>query len=324
MMKSCIVTGGAGFIGSHLCEKLLLKGYRVVCVDDLSSGRIQNISSYKDNPGFHFIRLDITGIFTEELNEEIKGANYVFHLASPASPNKKSPISYYSRPIETLLVNSYGTYQLLEKLKINKASFLFASTSEIYGDPQEHPQKESYWGNVNCVGARSCYDEAKRFGEAITYTYFKKFNIDARIIRIFNTYGPRMQKDDGRAVVEFITKALKGEPLPIFGDGTQTRSLCYISDMVEGIYKAMFTPKTSGEVINLGNPYELTIIDLAQLIKKLTNSAANLTHESLPSDDPKRRKPDITKAKQLLNWTPLISLDQGLKETISFFKGYVS
>lgn len=323
MNKNCLVTGGAGFIGSHLCELLLVKGYKVVCVDDLSSGRLQNISSFRDHPSFVFINFDITKPYSDKLRQELDKSAYIFHLASPASPNKNSLISYYSRPIETLLVNSYGTYKLLESTRRSGAKFLFASTSEIYGDPEIHPQSEKYWGNVNPVGERSCYDEAKRFGEAITFTYHRKYQVNIRIIRIFNTYGPRMHKEDGRAVVEFINQSLEGKPITIFGDGSQTRSFCYVDDLVEGIYKAMFTSNTSGSIINLGNPQELTVLEIAKIIKKLTGSKSTFLYGSLPfTDDPKRRKPDITKAKKLLNWIPKISLNTGLTNTINFFKNY--
>lgn len=320
MKEICIVTGGAGFIGSHLCEVLLNKEFQVVCVDNLVSGRIQNISSFKNSPNFVFFNIDLIKPFPKELTDLLKKASYIFHLASPASPNKKSPISYYALPVETLLVNSYGTYKLLESILNSKAKFLFASTSEVYGDPKEHPQNEKYWGSVNPVGERSCYDEAKRFGEAITFTYLRKYASNVRIVRIFNTYGPRMHKDDGRAVVEFINLAIKNNPLPIFGDGKQTRSFCYISDLVEGIYKAMFYNNTKGEVINLGNPNEITILELAQNIKKIIGSKSQLSYEELPSDDPKRRKPDISKANELLKWFPQISLNKGLIKTIDYFK----
>lgn len=320
MKEICIVTGGAGFIGSHLCEVLLNKEFQVVCVDNLISGRIQNISSFKNSPNFVFFNIDLVKPFPKEFTDLLKKASYIFHLASPASPNKKSPISYYALPVETLLVNSYGTYKLLESIRSSKAKFLFASTSEVYGDPKEHPQNEKYWGNVNPVGERSCYDEAKRFGEAISFTYLRKHASDVRIVRIFNTYGPRMHKDDGRAVVEFINLAIKNNRLPIFGDGKQTRSFCYVSDLVEGIYRAMFFNNTKGEVINLGNPNEITIMELAQNIKKIIGSKSQLSYEELPSDDPKRRKPDISKANELLKWFPQISLSVGLVKTIDYFK----
>lgn len=322
MKDTCVVTGGSGFIGSHLCGLLLNRGFRVVCIDNLLSGRRENVLEFNKNSDFTFILFDLTKPLSDAVVKELNQAKYVFHLASPASPNAKSKISYYQNPIETLLVNSYGTYQLLNSVLTSKAHFLFASTSEIYGDPLIHPQKESYFGNVNPVGERSCYDEAKRFGEAITATYVKNKEVNGRIIRIFNTYGPNMHKDDGRAVVEFISKALKGEALPIFGKGDQTRSFCYVSDMVEGIYKAMFNDSTLGEVINLGNPQEITVLEIADKIIALTGSKSRLKFESLPHDDPKRRKPDITKAISLLKWNPTVSLEEGLSQTVNYFKNY--
>lgn len=322
MNKTCLITGGAGFIGSHLCEKLIFSGYKVICVDNLLSGRIENIASFKNSPGFQFFNEDVNMQFSKQLDNLFASVDFIFHLASPASPNQKSQISYYAHPIETLLVNSLGTYKLLEYCLKTKAKFLFASTSEIYGDPLIHPQNESYFGNVNPIGVRSCYDEAKRFGEAITFAYHCKHQVNVRITRIFNTYGPRMHKDDGRAIVEFINRALKGEPMPIFGDGRQTRSFCYISDLVDGLFKSMFESKTNGEVINLGNPKEITIFEIAQIIKELTSSSSQFISQPLPSDDPKRRCPDISKAKKLLDWTPKVNLKEGLKKTIEFFKHY--
>ncbi len=244
----------------------------------------------------------------------------MFHLASPASPNKKSEKSYIRFPLETLLANSQGTHKLLEFAKKHSASFLFTSTSEIYGDPLVSPQREDYFGNVNPVGVRSVYDEAKRFGESITMAYVRKFDLDARIIRVFNTYGPFMQKDDGRVVSNFITQAIENKPITIFGDGTQTRSFCYVDDMVDGIKKAMFSENTKGEVINLGNPEERTISELATIIKKQTESGSEITHEELPEDDPKQRKPDIEKAKRLLKWNPEVDITEGLQKTIDYFK----
>lgn len=319
MKKICIVTGGAGFIGSHLCEKLLNTENKVVCIDNLLTGREENLKEFKNHPDFQFIKFDLNDKFNSDILAIVSSADYVFHLASPASPNKLSNISYIKLPIETLLVNSWGTYQILANISTTKAKFLFASTSEIYGDPIQHPQTENYWGNVNPIGERSCYDEAKRFGEAITSTYIRKYNLDGRIIRIFNTFGPKM-RDDGRAVIEFINAVVENKPIYIFGKGTQTRSFCYISDLIEGICKAMFVEGTKGEVINLGNPNEVTIIDLAKKIIQMTNSSSKLEFRSLPSDDPKRRCPDITKAKNLLEWEPAISLDSGLEKTVNYIK----
>lgn len=322
MKKQCIVTGGAGFIGSHLCELLLNRGFVVIAVDNLSTGRIENIDSIKNNPNFSFVKLDVVKPYSLEFTNILKESTYIFHLASPASPNPKSDISYLNLPLETLKVNSIGTQMLLDQAKKNNSQFLYASTSEVYGDPLIHPQPESYWGNVNPFGSRSCYDEAKRFGEAVCYTYINKYNVNARVVRIFNTYGPRMHKDDGRAVVEFITSALKDKPIPIFGTGKQTRSFCFVSDLVEGIYRAMFLDDTCSEVYNLGNPGEISMLDLAKTIIKLTNSKSSFSHETLPGDDPKRRQPEITKAKIQLKWEPKVSLTYGLIKTIDYFRNY--
>lgn len=317
-MQTVLVAGGAGFIGSHLCEKLLEKQYKVICMDNLLTGNASNIETLKKHPHFTFIHQDITTLDIQ--NSALAAVAYIFHLASPASPNVKSERSYMSYPIETLLVNSQGTHILLELAKKNKARFLFASTSEVYGDPSQHPQTEDYFGNVNPNGPRSVYDESKRFGEAITMAYVRKFDLDARIVRIFNTYGPLMQEDDGRVVSNFINQALKGEPITIYGSGKQTRSFCYVSDMVEGLYKLMFVDGLQGEVINIGNPVEKTIEEFAILIKALVGSSSEIVYEGLPTDDPKQRRPDITKAKHALNWEPMVDLEEGLKKTIAYFK----
>ncbi len=307
--KSCIVTGGAGFIGSHLCEALVSLGHNVICVDNLLTGAHSNIEGLLHQPNFKFIQYDVT----REL--PILGhVDYLFHLASPASV-----IDYQNLPEETALVNSFGTYLLLKYVKANKAKFLFASTSEIYGDPKEHPQKETYWGNVNPNGVRACYDEAKRYGEMMTMLYVRKYGVDARIVRIFNTYGPRMRKNDGRVISNFVNQALKGEAITVYGDGTQTRSFCYVDDLVGGMIQAMFKGK-SGEVFNLGNPEEYRMIDLAQKIKKMTESRSPIVHKDLPLDDPTRRCPDITKAKKMLGWTPTVSVEEGLKRTIAYYQ----
>jgi len=310
----CLITGGAGFIGSHLCEKLLKLGHEVICVDNLITGNEKNIQNLASDPKFQFIKHDVTKPLTEKIYTQA-----IFHLASPASPNKDNPKSYINFPIETLLANSLGTYQLLELAKKNNAKFLYASSSEVYGDPQEHPQRESYRGNVSSIGLRSCYDEGKRFGEAITIAYFRKFQLDTRIVRIFNTYGPKMA-DDGRVVVTFILQALKNKPLTVFGDGSQTRSPCYVSDLVEGLIRAMESPKASGEVFNLGNPEEYAILELANIIKNLTGSKSEIAYHSLPEDDPTRRCPDIEKAKEALDWEPKVPLEEGLRKTIEYFK----
>ena len=318
-MQTILVAGGAGFIGSNLCERLLGKNYRVVCIDNLITGRWENIDDFTKNKNFSFLNLDLTSSSFQ--NTKLPKINYIFHLASPASPNKKSPRSYINFPIETLLVNSLGTYNLLETAKKFNARFLYASSSEIYGDPQVSPQKEDYFGNVNPVGIRSVYDEGKRFGEAITMAYFRKFNTDTRIIRIFNTYGHRMRADDGRVVSNFINQAISNKPLTVYGDGSQTRSICYIDDLVEGLIKTIVSDKTKGEVLNLGSPNEKTILDLANTIKKMTNSSSKIIFEPLPEDDPKVRRPDIDKAKKLIGWTPKVSIDRGLTKTIQYFRG---
>ena len=316
-MQAVLVAGGAGFIGSHLCKSLLDDNYKVVCVDNLITGEKSNLNDFEKNENFTSISHDLI-LPLKDL--PVKEIDFIFHFASPASPNKKSPRSYINHPIETLLVNSQGTHNLLELARKFSAKFLCASSSEVYGDPMVSPQSESYFGNVNPNGIRSVYDEGKRFGEAITMVYVRKHNIDARIIRIFNTYGPRMRADDGRVVSNFINQAIRGDKITVYGKGSQTRSICFIDDMVLGIKSAMFSDKTLGEVINLGNPDERTILELAKLIKKMTNSNSEIIFEDLPEDDPKSRKPDITKAKRLLNWEPKINTEEGLNITINYFK----
>ncbi len=303
-----VVTGGAGFIGSHLCARLLEEGHQVIAVDNLITGSKRNIASLMGDPSFSYVGHDIS----QPLDIE---AEAIFHLASPASPK-----GYMNHPVETALANSLGTYHLLEMAKRNNASFLIASTSEAYGDPQEHPQRETYWGHVNSVGPRACYDESKRFGEALTTTYVRTFGLDARVIRIFNTYGPNSDPADGRIVPNFITQAMAGEPITVYGDGSQTRSLCYVDDLVAGIIFAMFKPGTKGEVVNLGNPEEHTVLEYAKLIRRLCGSSSEIRFEPLPQDDPTRRCPDIAKAKALLGWQPRIGLEDGLVRTIQWFK----
>lgn len=310
----CLITGGAGFIGSHLSEKLISLGHEVVCVDNLITGSEKNIQSLLVNPKFQFIKHDVSQPLPDNLS-----AQAIFHLASPASPNKDNPRSYIHFPIETLLVNSYGTFLLLEKARQWRAKFLFTSSSEVYGDPKLHPQKEDYWGNVNPVGARSCYDEGKRFGESMSFTYWRKFGTPAYIARVFNTYGPRMP-DDGRVILTFIKQALAGKPLTIFGDGKQTRSFCFIDDLVEGLLKMIFEDNVKGEIFNLGNPKEYNILELANLIKNLTGSKSELTYGPLPENDPLRRCPDIEKAKKMLGWEPKVTLEEGLSKTIEYLK----
>lgn len=308
--RKVLVTGGAGFIGSHLCERLIEDGCFVVCVDNLITGSEKNIEALKQNPNFRFERLNITWEW-----KDMGQIDYIFHLASPASPT-----DYQNYPEETAEVNSMGTIGMLKQANVNKAKFLMASTSEVYGDPKESPQKETYWGNVNSFGPRSCYDESKRFAETMAYVYIHKYNLDARIVRIFNTYGPRMKKDDGRVVSNFINQAINNEPITIYGDGTQTRSFCYITDLVNGLVQAMFTDGTKGEVFNLGNPEEYSMLDLAKKIKTLTESVSNVTFKELPKDDPKQRRPDISKAERILNWTPEVSVDKGLIKTIEYYR----
>jgi dTDP-glucose 4,6-dehydratase len=306
--KVCVITGGAGFIGSHLCEYLIKKTMKVICIDNLITGHLKNIRGLLDNKSFIYLRHDVSKPI------KIKGQiNYVLHFASPASP-----IDYLNYPIQTLKVGSLGTYNTLGLAKAKKAKFILASTSEVYGDPLVHPQPETYWGNVNPIGPRGVYDEAKRFAEAITMAYYKYHNVDTRIIRIFNTYGPRMRKNDGRAIPTFISQALKNEPLTVYGHGRQTRSFCYIDDMVEGIIKVMYS--NIHEPLNLGNPYEMSIIQLAKLIIRLSGSRSKIVFKALPKDDPRRRRPDITKAKRLIYWQPKVNLEIGLRKTIIWFK----
>ncbi len=306
-MAKIVVTGGAGFIGSHLCGELLKRGNEVICLDNLITGNIENIEDLKSNPNFKFIEIDVC----EKLPLDFR-ADEIYHLASPASPNPKSPKSYHSLPFETMRVNSKGTWNLCDFALKKGAKFLYASTSEVYGDPEVHPQKEDYNGNVSSTGPRSVYDEAKRFGETITCAFVRAKNLDGKIVRIFNTYGPRMALDDGRVVMVFAKAVLKNEPLPIFGEGEQTRSFCFISDMVEGLIKACEKGE-KGEVYNLGNPQELKITELALKIIKLTDSLSKMEMvEDLPEDDPQKRRPDIEKAKKYLDWEPKISLDEGL------------
>lgn len=303
-----LITGGAGFIGSHLCDFLLDKGFKVLAVDNFITGTPKNIQHLKKNPDFEFIEHDITKPL------KIDGAiDYVLHFASPASP-----IDYQEFPIQTLKVGALGTHNALGIAKAKNAVFMLASTSEVYGDPEVHPQKESYWGNVNPIGPRGVYDEAKRFAEALTMAYHRYHKIDTKIARIFNTYGPRIKADDGRVVPTFIVQALKNQPITVFGDGTQTRSFCYVSDLIDGIHKLMLS--NINEPINLGNPEEITILDFAKKIIKITKSKNKIIFQPLPVDDPKRRRPDITKAKQLLNWEPKVHLEDGLKKTIEWFK----
>ncbi|PIV09425.1 NAD-dependent dehydratase [Candidatus Roizmanbacteria bacterium CG02_land_8_20_14_3_00_36_15] len=311
-----LIAGGAGFIGSHLCEKLLKDDHQIVCVDNLLTGSEKNIADLKTNSNFSFISHNII----KPLNFDQK-IDAVFHLASPASPNHHSKLSYHALPIETMLANTSGTLELLKFAKKNQAKFLFASTSEVYGDPEKHPQSEDYRGNTSTTGPRSVYDESKRFGETLTAYFWRKEGVDGRVARIFNTYGPRMLKDDMRMLVNFIHQAVTGKPITIYGNGKQTRSLCYIDDMVKGLTRLMFYPKTKAKIVNLGSTQEHTVLEYAQLVKKITSSTSKIVFtEGLPPDDPKRRQPDISKAKKILNWRPKISLEEGIKKMVIYFK----
>jgi len=307
-MKTVLITGGAGFIGTHLCNLLRERDYRIICLDNLITGKKSNIEHLLDDENFKFIEHDITKPI--EFDEDI---DYVLHFASPASP-----VDYLNYPIKTLKVNSLGTHNMLGIAKKKKAIFLLASTSEIYGDPKQHPQKETYWGNVNCLGPRGVYDESKRFAESLSTAYRKKHNVDVKIARIFNTYGPLMRKDDGRAIPNFISQALSNRPITVYGDGKQTRSFCYVDDLIAGLYKLMLSKEESP--FNLGNQDEMPILELANLIIKLTNSSSKITYKPLPTDDPKVRRPDITKAKRYLKWEPTTGLREGLETTIEWFR----
>jgi len=302
-----LVTGGAGFLGSHLCDLLLAKGYEVICVDNLITGNAQNIAHIKTDR-FTYIRHDVAKPLY--LEEKI---DFLLHFASPASP-----IDYLKLPIQTLKAGALGTHNMLGLAKEQGARFLLASTSEVYGDPLVNPQSEEYWGNVNPIGPRGVYDEAKRFAEAITMAYHRRHKLDTRIVRIFNTYGSRMRLNDGRVVPNFIEQALRGEDITVYGDGSQTRSFCYVSDEVEGIYRLMMSDHTLP--VNIGNPEEHTILEFAKIILDMTGSGSKITFKELPVDDPKQRRPDITKARTILGWEPKVSLERGLKETIEHFK----
>ena len=303
-----LVTGGAGFIGSHLCEFLLARGHEVVCMDNLLTGVIDNIERLSADPRFSFVKHDVTGYLV------VEGAlDYVLHFASPASPH-----DYLEMPIQTLKVGALGTHRTLGLAKAKRAAFLLASTSEVYGDPLVHPQREDYWGNVNPIGPRGVYDEAKRFAEALTMAYHRFHGVDTRIVRIFNTYGERMRLDDGRAIPAFITQALAGKPITVYGDGSQTRSFQYISDLVDGIWRLMQASVTVP--VNIGNPHEMTLLALADKIRRLSGSPSGIVFEPLPEDDPKVRQPDIGRARALLGWEPRVDVDEGLERTIAWFR----
>jgi dTDP-glucose 4,6-dehydratase len=303
-----LITGGAGFLGSHLCEHMLGEGHEVIVMDNLLTGRVENIAHLIGRDGFTFLHYDVTNFM------HVTGAlDYILHFASPASPK-----DYLVHSIHTMKVGAFGTYHGLGLARVKGAKFLLASTSEAYGDPQIHPQPEDYWGNVNPIGVRGVYDEAKRFAEAMTMAYHREVGIDTRIVRIFNTYGPRMRKDDGRAIPNFISQALAGEDITIYGDGTQTRSVCYVNDLVEGIYRLMQSDYR--EPVNIGNPTEMTILDLAQKIIKVTESSSKIVYTAEMEDDPKVRQPDISLAQRLLGWEPEITPDQGLRLTVEWFQ----
>jgi len=307
-----LITGGAGFLGSHLCDRFLAEGHNVIAVDNLITGNTANIEHLAGNPNFLFIKHDVTNYIYIEGRLDA-----VLHFASPASP-----IDYLELPIQTLKVGALGSHKALGLAKAKGARFLLASTSEAYGDPLVHPQKEDYWGNVNPIGPRGVYDEAKRFAEALTMAYHRYHGVDTRIVRIFNTYGPRMRLGDGRVVPNFIAQALTGKALTVYGDGSQTRSFCYVSDLVEGIYRLLQSDEI--EPVNIGNPHEMTILEFARKIVELTDTASKIhfvqPEDERTQDDPKQRQPDIGKAKRILNWEPVVSLDEGMQKTIEFFK----
>lgn len=309
--KTVLITGGAGFLGSHLCDRIIEQGDRVICVDNLSSGSIDNIAHLQGNPSFKLIIQDITTPLHIE-----EGIDEIFNLACPASPD------FYQRdPIHTLRTNFLGVSNVLDLAIEKQAKVLQASTSEVYGDPEVHPQTESYWGNVNPYGLRSCYDEGKRVAEAICFAYRQMHHVDVKIVRIFNTFGPRMHPNDGRVVSNFIVQALKGDPLTIYGNGSQTRSLCYVDDLLDGFLLMMSTPQDFSGPVNLGNPLqEMTVLEIAQMILQLIDSPSSISFKSLPQDDPKKRQPNIVLANQALNWNPKISLREGLKRTIAYYQ----
>lgn len=303
-----LITGGAGFIGSHLCERFLQEGHEVICVDNLITGNLENLDHLRTNPRFRFVGHDIS--FPLKVNEPL---DFILHFASPASP-----VDYLKYPIQTLKVGAIGTHVTLGLAKAHRARYLLASTSEVYGDPEQHPQREEYWGSVNCIGVRGCYDEAKRFAEAMVMAYHRTHHVDTRIVRIFNTYGPRMRLDDGRVLPNFMGQALRGEPLTIYGDGSQTRSFCYVDDLVEGIWRLLNA--TTHEPVNLGNPDEVTILQFAEEIRALTGSQSPIEYRPLPQDDPKVRQPDITRARSILGWEPAVSRAHGLRLTYGYFR----
>lgn len=317
--RTALITGGSGFLGSHICERLMVEGIRILCLDNFLTGRLSNIKHMMNTDDFHFFEANVTDHIS--IGEDI---DYILHFASPASPR-----DYALNPIHTLKVGAIGTLNALGLARAKNARFLLASTSEVYGDPLESPQQERYWGNVNPVGPRSVYDEAKRFAEAITMAYHREHAVDARIVRIFNTYGPRMRPHDGRALPNFITQALRNDDLTVYGNGSQTRSFCYVDDLVEGIFRLLQVPDTElkdvdSRVINLGNPDEITILDMANRVRQMVQSTSDIIFTDLPVDDPKVRRPDITKANQLLDWAPSVTFSEGLGRTVEYFKSDLS
>ncbi|MCA9322332.1 MAG: SDR family oxidoreductase [Planctomycetes bacterium] len=307
-MQRVLITGGAGFLGSHLCDLFVARGYSVICMDNLITGNMDNVAHLIGNPNFRYIHHDVTDyVYVEgELD-------YILHFASPASP-----VDYLELPIQTLKVGSLGTHKVLGLAKSKRARLLIASTSEVYGDPLEHPQKESYWGNVNPVGPRGVYDEAKRFAEAMTMAYHRFHGVETRIVRIFNTYGPRMRLRDGRALPAFMGQALRGEDITVFGDGSQTRSFCYVSDLCEGIFRLLMSDEA--DPCNIGNPSEITILQFAEKIRDLTGTGSKIVMRPLPEDDPKVRQPDISRARRILGWEPEVALEDGLRRTLEYFR----
>jgi dTDP-glucose 4,6-dehydratase len=307
-MPTSVVTGGAGFLGSNLCDYLLARGHRVICVDNLETGSLQNISHVTDDESFSYRMIDITNHF--EVDEPV---DFVFHMASPASP-----IDYARLPLHTLRVGAYGTHNSLGLAKFKRARFLLASTSEVYGDPLVHPQPETYWGNVNPIGPRGVYDEAKRYAEALTMAYLRQQGVNTAIVRIFNTYGPRMRPNDGRAIPAFMSQALTEKPVTVFGDGSQTRSFCFVEDLIRGL--VLLAESGEHQPVNIGNPYEMTLLEMAEQVVEATGSRSEIVFEALPVDDPKVRQPDITRARELLAWEPEVELREGLPKTVEYFR----
>lgn len=319
-----LITGGAGFIGSNLTKRLLNENNNVVIIDNLLTGSLRNLEGIMSNPNLLLIKEDVTQISIDQLPPGIDNIDQIYHLASPASPNHHSKLSYHALAMETMMVNSFGTMQMLKVAEIFGAKFLFASTSEIYGDPKINPQPETYFGNVSSIGPRAVYDESKRFGETLTAYYSRDRQVDARIVRIFNTYGPHLSPADMRMIVNFMQQALKNETITVYGDGKQTRSLCYVDDTVDGLIRLMNYPNTKGEVVNIGSPEEHTVLEFAEMVKRLTGSTSEIAFtEHSPTDDPQKRRADITKAQNLLQWSPKVSLEDGLSKTIEYVRSVI-